>query len=156
MPTNFIDNWGNFVTRVNTDGGSAWKAVTVTKTFSAAAGKGNIGTVALFTVTGFVKCKLYARCTTTLTADGAATFEIGVTGSTAGLIALTTATAIDTTEIWHDASPDAPLELSSVSTEKLLIGSIFGTVKTANLTAGVIEFTLLYSPLSTDATVVGV
>ena len=114
------DAWGNYTTQVTTDGGAPWNATTVTKTFSDVAGSGHAGTVALFTVTGFVKCKIFARCTTDLTADGAATCAVGVTGSTAGLIAQTTATAIDATEIWHDTTPDSAIELSSVSTEKIL------------------------------------
>ena len=131
-----------------------WAKASVTKTFTAADGSGNIGTVALFTVTGLIEAKLYARCTTSLTADGAATVEVGVTGSTASLIAQTTATDIDATNIWHDATPDSPVELDSVVTTKILNGNIFLTVATANLTAGVIDFILVYNPLSADGKVV--
>ena len=64
----------------------------------------------LFRVTGTVLMKLFAVCTADL-AGASATLEIGTALSTAGLIAQTTATNIDNNEIWHDATPDASIEL---------------------------------------------
>jgi len=153
MTDSFIDSFGNGISKVNSTEPGVWKSITITKTFSHTAGGGDVGTVALFTVTGLIKCKLYARCTTNM-AGASATIAVGVTGSTAGLIAQTTATNLIAPELWHDATPDAPLELSSVSTEKILNGNIFLTVGTANLTAGVIEFTLVYLPISPTGAVV--
>lgn len=109
----------------------------------------------IFAVTGTVKVKLVAICTTIM-AGASATLEIGVTGKTAGLIALTTATNIDANEIWHDATPDSPLELSSVVTENILANSlnIIGNTKTANITSGIIKFICLWKPISIDGNVI--
>ena len=108
----------------------------------------------IFTVTGEVDVKVYAVCTTNL-AGATATLEVGVTGATAGIIAQTTATDIDANDLWHDASPDAGLELSSVVTAKTIVNGldIIGTVGTANITAGVIKFVCLWKPVSTDGEV---
>ncbi|MHA2066817.1 MAG: hypothetical protein ACXABY_20800 [Candidatus Thorarchaeota archaeon] len=107
----------------------------------------------LFTVTGTVKVRLLARCTTLLT-GASATVEVGTAATTAGLIAQTTGTNIDANEIWHDATPDASVELSSVLTEKIVSDNIIQTVATANVTAGVIEYTCFWFPLSEDGNVV--
>jgi hypothetical protein len=114
-------------------------------------GTGNPST--LFTVTGTIRCKLLAKCTTNL-AGASATLSVGTALSAAGLIALTTATDIDAGEIWHDANPDASVELSSVLTEKIVSQDIKATVGTANITSGVIVFTLYWYPLSYDGNVV--
>jgi len=115
-------------------------------------GTGNPAT--LFTITGSVLLRLLAICTTSL-AGTSATVEVGTALSTAGLIALTTATEIDINEIWHDATtPDSSIELSSVLTEKIVSQDVIQTVKTANITAGVIKYIALYYPLSSDGSVV--
>lgn len=115
-------------------------------------GTGNPFTI--FSVTGNVKVKVSAICTTNL-AGASATLEVGVTGSTASLIAQTTATDIDANEIWHDATPDSPVEASSVITEKIIANGldIIGTVATANITAGVIKFVCLWKPITSDGAV---
>lgn len=116
-------------------------------------GTGNPAT--LFTVTGTVIVRLIAVCGVDL--EGAsATVEVGIAGSTAALIALTTATNIDKDEIWHDNSPDAAIELDSVSAAKILSAGqdIIQTVKTANITAGQITYYCLWRPISDGATVV--
>ena len=77
-------------------------------------GNGAVGTHTLFTVTGMVAVKIYAYCTEGLFSNGG-TLEVGTSASTAGLVAQTTTTAIDTDEIWHDSTPDQTLELSTVS-----------------------------------------
>lgn len=109
----------------------------------------------IFTVTGTVLVKLLAVCETNLTGDSA-TLEVGIAGNTAGLIAQTTATNIDAGEIWHDNSPDAGIELSSVLAERIVANGadIIGTVATANITAGVIRFVAFWYPLSEGASVV--
>lgn len=154
MTVEFLNSWGDPVVRTSSgaDGGAPWKAITVTKTFSHTAGGGDVGTVALFTVTGLIRGKLFARCTTNM-AGASATIEVGVTGSTAGLIAQTTATNLIAPELWNDASPDKAIEAITTAPEYIINGNIFVTVGTANLTGGVIEFTLLYSPVSTNGAV---
>ena len=75
-------------------------------TFTGGAGAGATGTVDLFTVTGSVLFRMACVCSAPLTSPGAATVEVGITGSTAAIIAQTTATNIIAGEIWHDNSPD--------------------------------------------------
>lgn len=106
----------------------------------------------IFNVTGAVLVKVFGVCTTDL-AGATATVEVGVSGSTASLIAQTTATDIDENDIWHDATPDAPIEAYSVATQNIIGNSqdIIGTVATANITAGVIDFYCIYQPLSDGA-----
>ena len=109
----------------------------------------------IFVLTGLVRAKLYAICTTSM-AGASSTIEVGLTGDTATLIALTTATNLIINEIWHDATPDSFEELSSVTTERLLNGggsNIIGTVKTANATAGAIKFICELAPLSENGSV---
>ena len=114
-------------------------------------GSGNPAT--LFTVTGTVRMRILAVCTTSLT-GASATLEVGTTLSTAGLIAQTTATDIDINEIWHDAAPDSSIELTSVLGEKVVSDDVIQTVGTADVTAGVILYTCIWYPLSEDAEVV--
>lgn len=126
-----------------------------TVTFDGTAGKGAIGTVNLFSVTGTIRGKLTAFCTTNLAEEGApggATVEVGIAGNTAGLIAQTAALDIDAGDIWHDASPDASLELAATAIEFNLSNGvdIILTVATDEVTEGVITFCLEYFALSTD------
>lgn len=109
----------------------------------------------VFTITGTIKLKLYAVCTTIL-AGASATLELGISGGTAKLIAQTTATDIDANEIWHDATPDSAVELSTVSVENIVANSldVIGTVATANITSGVIKFVALWKPISKDGNLV--
>lgn len=114
-------------------------------------GTGNPAT--LFDVTGSIRCKLLAKCTTNL-AGASATVSVGTALSAAGLIASTTATNLAANEIWHDNAPDASVELTSVLTEKIVSQDIIQTVGTANITGGVIVYTLFWYPLSYDGNAV--
>lgn len=114
-------------------------------------GTGNPAT--LFTVTGTVKLKILAICEETLVGNSA-TLEVGTATTTAGLIAQTTATAIDVNEIWHDNSPDASVEASTVLTETIVSDDIIQTAATANITDGMIRYIALWYPLSKGAMVV--
>jgi len=107
----------------------------------------------LFTVTGQVFMKLFAVCEVAL--EGAsATIAVGTALSSAGLIASTTAANIIANEIWHDATPDASIELSSVATEKIVNQNVIQTVGTANITAGRLKYFCLWKPISADGNVV--
>jgi hypothetical protein len=114
-------------------------------------GTGNPAT--LFTVTGTVRMKIFAVCGTDL-AGASATLEVGTALSTSGLIAQTTATNIDANEIWHDATPDASVELWSVATEKIVKQNVIQTVATANITGGVLTYHCIWAPISNDGNVV--
>jgi len=124
-----------------------------TVTYAAATtGKLATGTFTLATVTGVVAMQIFGVCTTNLAGAGA-TLEVGTAASTAGLIAQTTATDIDANEIWHDASPDASIELVTVATTKIVTDDVIYTVGTADISAGVIEYYILWSPISEDGNV---
>lgn len=150
---------GNFADVVDTDWGlRVEKSITFDGGTTNAIGDhdGTSDPFTIFTVTGTVLVRVVAICTTSLT-GASATLEVGVTGSTAGLIALTTATAIIAGEIWHDNSPDSFIEASTIAPEYVISGdgtNIIGTVKTANITAGVIKFICAWYPLSDGASVV--
>jgi hypothetical protein len=135
---------------------NGYSIVQKTVTFDGAAGTGAAGTVALFTVSGRVMAKIFAFCTVNLASADSNTFEVGTALSTAGLIAQTTSTNIDANEIYHDATPDSSIELSSVSTEKIISQSIIGTVGAgaSGITAGTIVFVVHWRPVTEGATVV--
>lgn len=113
-------------------------------------GTGNPAT--LFTVTGTVLLRLLAKCTVDL-AGATATVEVGTALLTTGLIPLTLGTDIDANEIWQDATPDSSIEATSVLTQKIVAQNVIQTVRTANLTAGVIVYTAIWFPLSDGASV---
>lgn len=139
--------------------GAGYLSATKTMTFAGGTvndpgdfdGTGNPAT--LFTVTGTVFVKLFGRCTTGL-AGATATLIVGTALSTSALIASTTATNLVANEIWHDATPDAGVELSSVLTEKIVNQNIIQTVGTANITSGVIQYVCLWRPLSEGSSLI--
>jgi len=116
-----------------------------------------LGTNTIFTVTGTVLIRIIAICETTLT-GASATLELGISGNTAKLIAQTTGTDIDAGEIWHDATPDSGIELSSVAVENILTNGsdVILTIGTAAVTAGKIRFIACWYPLSADGKVEGI
>ena len=121
-----------------------------------AGGDGSVGSHALFTVTGAVRLRVIAHCTTSLTIQAGATLEVGYVGATTAFIALTAGDTIDVGEIWHDATSDAIIEANSVYTTYYLGGStdITFDVRTDTIDTGVIEFVCEYEPVTTGATVV--
>lgn len=130
-------------------GAFAEKQITYTAT-----GNGATGAVTLFTVTGLVGMKVVAKCSTTLTIQAGATIEIGTALSIAGLIAQTAGDAIDVNEIWHDATPDASVELSSVMNRSIVSQNVIQTVATDTIDTGVIKFFCMWYPISSDGNVV--
>lgn len=106
----------------------------------------------LFTVTGTVLMKLFATVDTDL-AGATATIRVGTALSNTALIASTTATDLDVNEIWHDATPDASVELSTVLTEKIVKQNVIQTVGTANITSGAITYHCIWKPISLDGNV---
>ncbi len=122
-----------------------------TQTFDGTANNGAIGAVPLFTVTGVVLIeRILPNCKTNL-AGATATLALGVTGSTALFIAATTGTNILATTLWVDTGPDVggiaiPAALQNVAVK----ADIIGTVATAALTGGVIQFDVLWRPISPD------
>ena len=113
---------------------------------------GTVASHALLTVTGTVALSIFGVCGTNLV--GASTIEVGTTATTAGLIAQTTGTDIDANEIWHDASPDASVELTSIVTKKIVSASVIYKIAAAAISAGEITFYVFWEPISNDGNVV--
>lgn len=108
----------------------------------------------LFTVTGIVEVKIYAKCTVNLASAGGGTLSVGTATNATGLLASTTATDIDAGDIWHDNAPDATVELTSVVAPKLVSENIIETVGTADITAGQVRYDLHWRPMSANGNVV--
>jgi len=126
----------------------------ITKTITYVAGTtGAIGATTLCTVTGVVALSIFGVCSTNLAGAGA-TMEVGTAASTAGAIAQTTAVNIDANEIWHDASPDSSIELTSVILKNIITDDVIQTIATAAVSAGVVTYYILWAPISADGNVV--
>ena len=112
--------------------------------------------ISLFTVTGDVVLKVIGVVKTTLTTSDNITAEVGVSGNTAVFIAqVADATGLAQNEIWHDASPDATIEASSVWSEFVVSnGQDIILTTTGTVTDGVIDFYCFWMPLSSDGNVV--
>lgn len=114
-------------------------------------GTGNPKTI--FTVEGNVLLAVYAVCTTDL-AGASATISLGVAGNTALFLPVTTATNIDDGEIWMDSTPAIGKPIDSLSYYVVADGAdVIQTVATANITGGQLEYTCLWRPMSSGASV---
>lgn len=121
---------------------------------------GTLDGAALFTVTGLVKARLVAACTTDLT-GATATIEVGITGATAIFMPTETATEIDAGQIWlNDAGNTTYAIIGEEDAAAdnfplyLLNGNdIILTVKTANVETGVLDFYCIWEPISSDGDV---
>ena len=122
-------------------------------TFANVAGQGATGTINLFTVTGMIIARVVGFCNTDLV--GAATLEVGVTGSTALCLAqIADATTLDVGEIYADATVAKFEAISDTVPPKNLISTaIFATVGTTNITAGQVDFYCIWNPISSDGNV---
>ena len=121
---------------------------------------GALDGAAIFTVTGVVFARLLATCTTSLTGD-TATIEVGITGDTAIFMPTETATQIDAGQVWLNDAANATYAIigeEEAAADNLPLYLLNGndiilTVKTANVTAGVLDFYCLWNPISSDAAV---
>lgn len=132
------------------------KRVLKSITFNGEAGRGLAGSpVPLFTVTGAVYVFVVGWCTSDLTIGDGATIAVGTANVTTGLIAQTTASTIDTGEIWFDATPAELKVSSSLGGGFIASGAdIIATVGTDNITGGTLVFACFWTPLSTDGNIV--
>lgn len=143
--------------------GDKWRVVTKDITFAGGTSNatgdydGTGDPFNIFTVTGNVIAKIIGICTTTLvSATGTAHVSIGSTAQITGILPSVTANEIDAGEIWHDATPDAGIEASTVMSEKIIANGadIIGRVDSENITAGVIKFICLWKPIDADGNVI--
>lgn len=126
------------------------------KTYSFAVNGGAQGALTLFTVTGTVFIQVFGVCQADIT-GALATLEVGIAGNTAGLIALTVGTTIDQYQLWKDATPLANLAALNLVTRSTVItnsANVIQTIATANVTAGIIDYYCIWSPLSSSGNVV--
>jgi len=112
--------------------------------------------ITVFTVTGDVVMAVVGVVKTTLTTSDAITAELGVAGATTAFIAqVADATGLTQNDIWHDASPDATIELESVWADRIVSnGQDVILTTTGTVTDGDITFYCRWYPLSAGATVV--
>jgi len=110
----------------------------------------------LFTVTGDVEVKFVVGIVNTSLAGATATVEVGTASNTAKLIALSTGTNLVAGDVWTDAGAEANVDITPAG-GTFIIGSgadIIETPKTANVTAGQIDYYCIWRPLEVDASVV--
>jgi hypothetical protein len=119
------------------------------------AGTGNPYT--LFTVTGNVVIKaIWGVCNVTLT-GASSTVEVGVTGNTAALLAQETGTDIDAGGIYTGATQTVGAAAVPGSGALIAITGgldIIETVGTADVTAGQIDYYVVWAPCEPNASVV--
>ena len=112
---------------------------------------GAVDTHDLLTITGVVALQVFGVCSTDVAGSG--TIEVGTALSTAGVIAQTTGTAIDVGDIWHDAAPDASVELTSVLLQNIITQDVAYIIAGNTLTGGVVTFYIRWAPISDDGNV---
>lgn len=113
----------------------------------------------IFDVTGeVIIVVLIPYCTTNLDESaGTPSLELGVNNDPNLFIAATTATAIDADDFWVDASPTEvggvaiPAALKDIAITDNISCLVGGT---NHISAGVIEYTVYWLPISTDGLVV--
>lgn len=131
-----------------TEGIIASKAITFVE-----ATTGATGATTLFTVTGCVAVRVWGVCGATIV--GAGTLEVGISGSTAAVLAqLADATVLATDELYLDATPTTKVEAMPA---RLLISNgqdIIQTIGTTALTSGQVTYYCVWSPISDTGNVV--
>jgi len=112
------------------------------------------GTKTLFTVTGEVVARVAAFVKTAVTATSTASVGVGAETTVFLVDTLVSRFAVD--EIWLDASPDKKIESLSDTMKDFVIsdgGDIVLTLSTT-IKAGALDFTAVWTPLSSDGNVV--
>ncbi len=133
----------------------------VRKTITYAAGTtgANAAATTIFTVTGEVLIVLLIPyCTVSLDESvGTPELALGVINSTTLFVASTVATAIDANDFWMDVDPTevggmaVPAALKDIVITDHVSCLVGGT---NNISAGVIEYTVYWLPISTDGNLV--
>lgn len=136
-------------------GGLGLRRASKTHAFAATAGNGNVGTIAVFTVTGEVLVgSISGYCSENLVSAGAGTVSLGVTSSVSLFIAVTTATDLDNGTIWVDATPDLyGVALPAACKDVVITQNILMDVLTAAISDGTVRIDVLWIPLSSDGLV---
>jgi len=113
------------------------------------------GSHTLFTVTGDVLVNIWGYCSTNMAGSGA-DFEVGVTGNTAGLIAqIADVEDLDAGDVYQDATPYVGVGISLLNAKPIHGGlDILLKITNATITGGVVNWYLLWRPLSEGSSVV--
>jgi len=107
------------------------------------------GAQSLFTVTGDVILRVFGICKTDVASAGGCNVVVGVSGDTDAFLTSTDATLLAANEIWHDNSPDASIELDSVSVTHIVSnGQDVILTPSATLNSGAVTFYCQWRPLS--------
>jgi hypothetical protein len=127
-------------------------AVMKTVTFSST----GASTIPLFTITGWVKIKLSARCKTDCVPATAANIRLGLVGDDDAFIVDTDVSKLDAGEIWNDNDPTSKYDryYDAVFEYEIADGGDIQIVTDAEITSGVMEFAIEYLALSSDGNVV--
>ena len=128
-------------------------------TYSNAAGLGEEGTpIPIFDVTGGVIVTLSALVTTIVAEEGAtALMSLGVTGQVALFIADTEPEDLDAGEFWQVIGVGAGTNgdaLIAAMKDILVSANIINTVSNAAVTSGVIAYSAIWTPLTSDGSLV--
>jgi len=109
----------------------------------------------IFTVTGVNLVRaIFGECNTSLV--GAATVEVGTANNTAKLLAqIANATTLDAGDFYTDAGTEAEVELLADSGSFYVINDdIVETLASANVTAGQIDYYVVWAPAEPGASIV--
>ena len=111
----------------------------------------------LFTVRGDILVGVYGVSTLGLTSAGGATIGVGTVDNANGIIPSTTATDIDTDEVWVDSTPSVDLISIDELTYYIVTNGndiVETTANSQDITAGQIFYVALYRPITPGATLI--
>jgi len=123
--------------------------------FDGNAGKGAVGNITLFYVTGDVLCRVFGMVSETLVSAGGGTLTVGSAGNTAGILSSIAASALLNNDIFVSGS--SPAEVATIANSYTAVNNgadITATIATAAVTDGTITFYCVWRPLSVGASVV--
>jgi len=112
---------------------------------------GAIGQHTIFTVTGDCLVTLFGVCDTTLTSGGAATISVGSAANVTAILGATTATTIAANDVFLTTS--TPADIGAIPSPFVISNGadITMDILTATITAGLINFYLLWRPLESTS-----
>ena len=113
----------------------------------------------LFNVVGEVEVGVYGVCTVSLVSAGGATIGAGTTSNANAIIASTTATDIDASDVWVDSTPSVDLISVDELTYHIVTNGediIEKTQNSQDITAGNIYYVCLFRPLTDGSSVTAV
>ena len=143
---------GNETSTPNADASGGWREATKTITL----GTGSVPvTENLFTVTGEVRAIVFGFIDTAVTSGGALTLELGVTGGTAGIIAITALAQLAINRFWVDTTTTVGYH-AAASEAYISAANILHVIRDFDATAGAITYYCLWQPVSDDGAVVAV